>query len=430
MEHSTESKLKSYIYYGIMFLIVAVCIELLSQITFFIIFGKRYSPENFRRFVAHSYDATDQRANFINTEIIHPYIGYVIDMGDEKRNFTGRGFFNPISPVVKREAGKVNIVVLGGSVANGLPKYIEHAWEKTFKATPRVINLALPGFKEPQQLMALTYFLALGAQYDLVINVDGFNDIVLPYVENYETGVNPFFPRSWELRIKENPTPRVLAAMGKMKYFQGIKRTRLSELSSSIFKASATYGLFKLVQLMKNNRDIYQSTTALLNLQKYSKKSFAASGPVKKYANDLKMFEAAADFWARCSLLINGLAKQNGFAYYQFLQPDQYVKGSKRLTWEEKRIAYSERHIYRQPVVIGYPLLRDRGKMLVQHHVNFFDATMVFANIKETIYNDDCCHFNRKGKQILADFIIQGISRHGKFAKLKPATKLPKLVSY
>jgi len=425
MKHGQDNKFRIYLFYGVMFLIVVLSIELLSQVTFLIIFGKRYSPGNLRSYVVHKYDITDQSANFLNQEVIHPYVGYVLDSGDEKKNFTGQGFLTDISPVVKKEAGKVNIVILGGSVANGLVKPIEQAWKKTFKAAPRLINLACPGFKQPQQLMALTYFLALGAQYDLVINLDGFNDIVLPYVENYVAGVNPFFPRSWELRISDNPPPRVLAAIGKLKYFQDIKRERLAALATSVFNFSATYGLIKMVQLMINNKDIYKSSMALLELQMKSKKRFAESGPVEHYANDTKMFEAAADFWYRCSLLINDLAPKNGFAYYHVLQPDQYLQGSKQLTREEKHLAFNEKHVYRRPVIIGYPLLIARGKMLVKNQVNFFDATMIFAHTKETVYSDDCCHFNKKGYQILADYIIEEISRHSKFARLKPAGALP-----
>ena len=425
MRSLKDHKSKSYLYYGIMFVIVAFCIEFLSQITFLIIFGKRYSVENLRSYVVHKYDPTDQRANFLKQEVIHPYVGYVLDYGNEKRNFTSQGFCTLISPVVKKEAGKLNIAVLGGSVANELAKYIEQAWKKTFQVTPRLINLACPGYKQPQQLMALTYLLSLGAEYDLVINLDGFNDIVLPYRENYLAGINPFFPRSWELRIKENPAPQVLAAMGKVKYLQDIKRKRLAELSSSIFNVSATYGLIKMVQLIINNRDIYNSTTKLLDIQKKDKKTFAESGPVPHYASVTKMYEAAAAVWYRCSLLINGLAQDRGFEYYHFLQPDQYFKGSKRLSREEKHLAYNERHIYRQPVIIGYPMLIARGKMLVKNHVNFFDATMIFANVDETVYSDDCCHFNKRGYQILADYIIREIRRHTKLKQLKPAGALP-----
>lgn len=425
MKFGKDSKIKIYLFYGIMLLMIVFCIELLSQLTFFIIFGKRYSAENLKNYVVHKYDKTDQKASFLKQEIIHPYVGYVFDWGNEKRNFRSQGFYTDNSPIVKKEEGKLNIVVIGGSVATGLAKFIERAWKKTFKVAPRLINLACPGYKQPQQLMALTYFLSLGAEYDLVINIDGFNDIVLPYVENYVAGINLFFPRSWKLRISGNPPPRELALIGKVKYFQDTKQTRLKELSGSIFNISATYGIIKMVQLMINNKEIYDSSTALFTIQRKSSKRFDESGPLEHYKNVSEMHAAAAEVWYRCSLLINSLAKDNGFEYYHFLQPDQYLEGSKRLTTEEKRTAYNPKHLYRQSVVVGYPMLIAKGKMLLKNQVNFFDATMIFANIDETVYCDDCCHFNKKGNQIVADYIIQKISRHSKLEKLQPARAVP-----
>jgi hypothetical protein len=424
MKNEKDCRLKIYLFYGMMFLMVLFCIELLAQLSFFIIFGKRYSNRNLKNYVVHKYDTTDWRADFYKQEIIHPYVGYVFDYEDEKKNFTSQGFYTNISPVVKKDKGKLNVVVLGGSVAKGLAHYIEKAWEKTFKIKPRLINLACPGYKQPQQLMALAYFLSLGAEYDLVINLDGFNDIVLPYTENYRAGINPFFPRSWELRINDNPAPKLLAAIGKVRYLRDIKQKRLAELSTSIFNVSATYGLIKMLQLIINNKEIYDSSTALYTIKRKLSKRFVETGPVEHYKNIKEMHAAAAEFWYRCSLLINSLAKDRGFEYYHFLQPDQYLQGSKQLTPEEKRIAFNKKHLYRQSVVIGYPMLIDKGKALLKNRVNFFDATMVFANIDETVYCDDCCHFNRRGNQIVADYIIQEISRHSKLEKLKPAGTL------
>jgi len=36
----------------------------------------------------------------------------------------------------------------------------------------------MPGFKQPQQLQVLTYFLSVGQEFDMVVNIDGFNDVV------------------------------------------------------------------------------------------------------------------------------------------------------------------------------------------------------------------------------------------------------------
>lgn len=425
MKYGKDNILKIFLFYGIMIFMVVLCIELLSQLAFFIIFGKRYTPENLRSYVVHKYDTTDQKADFCKQDILHPYVGFVFDFGDEKKNLLTQGFCTDKSPLVKREEGKLNVAVLGGSVASGLAEHIEKAWKMAFKVPIRMLNLASPGYKQPQQLMTLSYFLALGSEFDLVINIDGFNDIVLPYVENYVAGINPFFPRSWKLRVTQNPRPQELGLMGKVKYFQDIKRERLQQLDASIFNISATYGIIKLVQFIINNKQIYDSSTQLFTFQRKLPKRFDESGPLVEYGNIPEMHAAAADLWFKCSLLINSLAKDNGFQYYHFLQPDQYLEGSKKLTREEQRIAYNDKHIYKQSVVIGYPMLIARGKTLLKNHVNFFDATMIFADVAETVYCDDCCHFNKRGNQIIADYIIQEIGRRQKLEKIEPAGAFP-----
>jgi len=43
--------------------------------------------------------------------------------------------------------------------------------------------------------MRLNYLLALGARFDLFINLDGFNEVALPPAENIPKGVFLFFPR-------------------------------------------------------------------------------------------------------------------------------------------------------------------------------------------------------------------------------------------
>ena len=46
-------------------------------------------------------------------------------------------------------------------------------------------------------LLVLNYMLALGQTFDLVINIDGFNEVALPPITNLPNQVNPFFPRNW-----------------------------------------------------------------------------------------------------------------------------------------------------------------------------------------------------------------------------------------
>ena len=42
-----------------------------------------------------------------------------------------------------------------------------------------IVRLALPGQKQPQQLMTLAWVQSLGAEFDIVVNLDGYNEAVL-----------------------------------------------------------------------------------------------------------------------------------------------------------------------------------------------------------------------------------------------------------
>ena len=63
----------------------------------------------------------------------------------------------------------------------------------------------------------------------------------------------------------------------------------------------------------------------------------------------------------------------------------------------------------RRWVALGYPLMIEEGQLLRNEGVRVFDATMMFADIKEPVYTDTCCHLNELGETILADAVIDAI---------------------
>ena len=63
--------------------------------------------------------------------------------------------------------------------------------------TCQFVRLAGDGYKQPQQLMTLIYMLSLGAEFDVLINLDGQNEAVLPKIDNIPFGLNSAFPGDW-----------------------------------------------------------------------------------------------------------------------------------------------------------------------------------------------------------------------------------------
>ena len=141
----------------------------------------------------------------------HPYLGYSGRPGSLP--WGGPPAFNDFGmlsvggrpyPYVKKDNEFV-VAVLGGSVAEifshhsegDLNKFLD---ERGFAASVVLINLATGGYKQPQQLYHLIFALLAGFQFDAVLNIDGFNEIVLA-ADNLTQSINPIYPSSFHMGI-------------------------------------------------------------------------------------------------------------------------------------------------------------------------------------------------------------------------------------
>ncbi|MFP6606164.1 MAG: hypothetical protein VCC19_06285, partial [Myxococcota bacterium] len=137
----------------------------------------------------------------ITNKVIHPYLGYVFDRAGGNINRFGLPGIDPFEP---RSPNEIRVAITGGSVA--LQVFGEGSETLRTSLAPafpgkriEFVGLTLGGYKQPQQLMALAWMLSLGAHFDVVVNLDGFNEVVLPYAENDPLGIHPAYPRSWHL---------------------------------------------------------------------------------------------------------------------------------------------------------------------------------------------------------------------------------------
>ncbi|MEZ5196157.1 MAG: hypothetical protein R2764_07080 [Bacteroidales bacterium] len=133
---------------------------------------------------------------------------------------------------------------------------------------------------------------------------------------------------------------------------------------------------------------------------------YQSTGIYTSISDTLTFFKDQAEFWKRSSLQIQHLSLSAEFKYFHFLQPNQYIEGSKNLSSKEFEIAFeSGPFTYKYAVQKGYWLLQEEGKKLLQEGVNFVDLTQMFRNESRTVYNDKCCHFNQLGYDLIADKI-------------------------
>ncbi|MFZ5799621.1 MAG: hypothetical protein ACOY3O_14560 [Thermodesulfobacteriota bacterium] len=360
------------------------------------------------------------------SEIIHPYLGYVFNKSREDCSEYGfvdrRVLDNPTAPVSEKTADNYIVLVIGGSFAYGTSVASSEGYleERLRAAVPplkdkRIIihTVAVGGYKQPQQLMALNYFLSLGAHYDVVLNIDGFNEVALPEFENIAKKVNPFFPRMWWMRMGRINDPEMLVQLAKIELVKDRRKGSARLFSSAPLSASVTANLFWKVFDQYSERRIKAMEEAFTSAKQEEGKKlrYAATGPEFTYSDEEDLYRKLAEHWSRSSLQMHQISRASAIDYFHFLQPNQYVKDSKPMPEEERKQAWLDNHFYKAGVENGYPRLIEEGKRLSEQGVAFHDLTMMFADNQEVLYRDSCCHLNERGYNLVIDRIMAEIGK-------------------
>jgi hypothetical protein len=347
--------------------------------------------------------------------IVHPYFGYVANPG-KIPNVNQYGFFGPL-PFAIRAPDVALIAVFGGSVAGQLVKVggdvlrDQLAAEGGFRGRRiEVIDLALGGYKQPQQLLVLATLLALGAQFDVVVNLDGFNEID-GSKDNLQDGVNPFFPYSWNLHARQALDSDAAVHVANADAI----RSRRDALRAWFARWPVAHSVFLLtlwdVLDQRQEAALRAETAALREVAAGKSLTLQQSGPRVGFADDESMYVEYAEVWARSSIEMSLLCGGFGIRYFHFLQPNQYLPGSKTLTDEERAAAYDPDVADTRRVETAYPLLSARGRELRAQGVAFTDLTMLFRDESRSVYSDTCCHLNRLGNELMATEIARTVGQ-------------------
>ena len=345
--------------------------------------------------------------------VLHPYFGFVIN--PSQRGINELGFFD-ISPLEPRRDNELIVVFFGGSVADQVYYMGQGAFVAALEKRPdlrgrevRVVSTAVGGYKQPQQMLVLSMLLSLGAEIDVVVNLDGFNEIDSA-MDNAITGINPFYPHNWKLHSRKVILPEANAALGRIAILRE-ERKRLRTLFSRPVLDSSTF-LLTLWDFLDGGREVQirEQTATLEGLLDSEDLPPQVRGPKYKYLSASHFYTEMTALWGRSSLNMARLCQEYGVVYVHALQPNQYLPESKVLTEEEQEIAYDRNFTGLSRVPVGYPLLIEEGRRLHKEFgVNFLDLTQIYADEKRSIYSDFCCHVNQLGANLMAEAIAEGI---------------------
>ena len=159
---------------------------------------------------------------------ISPYFGFSVKIPGEHLNNYGFAVPNnkkridyPYTPA----ADEFVVAIFGDSVASEFCQDEALTIEESLARhpdlkgrTPVVLNFAAGSLKQPQQPIYLNYFLGLGQKFDLVINIDGFNDVPGAIANCYH-GYHPAKPQAMLLKSFDAIASVARLDRASLKYF-------------------------------------------------------------------------------------------------------------------------------------------------------------------------------------------------------------------
>ena len=367
-------------------------------------------------------------------EALHPYFGPThrpgtpFDIPAELREGTAVpermetnnfGFVSPHDyPVAKMSDDQVILGIFGGSVGLwfcqiGAPPLIEALRANPYFKGREIVPLcfAHEGYKQPQQALVLAYFLSLGQPFDLVVNIDGFNDVALAAL-NADRGLDISMPSVQHL----DP---LIALVNR----SALTPEKLESLAA-IFRDRQT--LAGLVDRIHANRSAAVNVVLDWNYGRVSARYSRELGrfsnlPANPPENALiqatpsitdrdrpGLFADIAGLWSGASLLMDQMVEARGGVYVHVLQPNQYFT-KRRFAAAEAATALNRASPYKPSVETGYPALIAAVPRLTDAGVTFVDGTSAFDTVAAPVYMDDCCHYTLAGNRALADVIASSI---------------------
>ena len=348
------------------------------------------------------------RESWMSHYQIHPYFGFM-----NPPNYSGL-------PLKKTSRDQFIIGIFGGSVAQQFCDYeFEHrVVTKHLQSLPEfqnkeivLVKFASQAHKQPQQLLTLNYFLSVGQELDLVINIDGFNEIALSYLNN-KAGTEVSMPNDYvfapliALANKDFSSGHLELGLEvlQLKHELQDMLNRLNECRwATCYMLRWAQAKYLLNQYRKKQETFSQLKTeagesSLIYLKK-----------VERPLDDPEALERIVDLWFNSSRGMNDLLTAHNIPYFEFIQPNQYYSTNRQFSEDEKQIAFDEKSQYKEGTIKGYPKLLAKVSDLQAAGVKVFSAVNVFDDTRDIVYRDSCCHYNDLGNEILARYIGQSI---------------------
>jgi hypothetical protein len=414
--------------------VLVVAAELVALAVFYYQTGWLYYVDPYRAQLAVVRDAEQGR---LTTAALHPYFGPTHQPGipyDPPESLRGStpvprvatnnfGFVSAYDyPFTRASERQFLIGLFGGSVGAwfcqvGAQRLVARLAESPALRGREIVPLCFSheGYKQPQQLLLVSYFLSIGQVFDVVVNIDGFNEVALSRL-NDERGSDISMPSVMHMDPlttvidQSSLTPQKVDSLARM---QDVKRrmNALAERGNHTPFASAYLVLSRLHAAASREYQAEVARFAALPATTGTA-SLVRVTPKVRVREGAALYQDIAQNWVRSSLLMQEMLEARGVPYVHVLQPNQYFT-TRAFPPDQAAVALAADSPFKPGAEQGYPYLEKaiasgelaRAGVTVVDGVHLFDAEVA------PVYLDNCCHYTRRGNEILADAVAKAILR-------------------
>ncbi|MBI2252703.1 MAG: SGNH/GDSL hydrolase family protein [Armatimonadetes bacterium] len=285
---------------------------------------------------------------------------------------------------IPKDKNIFRIIILGGSAAFGIGASsdkktiggrLEEILNENIKSKHfEVYNMAIPGYISAQELITLQFY-GIDFKPDLVIDINGFNDITVgmdydnapPDIDAHSAALINAYRALWETSFPKFLSYSLLRWSAFFKY------------------VSDKIGKMKMINYYKNPET--------------RKKIINQDGRIEFYIKNMNTLYA--------------LAEHYNFRLAVILQPaliyKNYLTSLELKHIQEYPASFNARQFYPEAAKIYFPIISRRMKMLDNNNKHkFLDFSHIFYANKKDIFID-IVHFTDLGNQIVAENIYEKI---------------------
>jgi hypothetical protein len=333
--------------------------------------------------------------------------------------------------------GTIRIGIVGGSVANLMVQTSKNIMVDELVKSGQfegreieIINLAIPGFKQPQQVNLIVYLISLGYRFDAIADVAGLNEIYLSrhYNIRYQTSyaypsVIAWYPSPAKLLGRSINSKSLDTTSGFLpELLEAESYLRLSAIlvpTQSVWANSAFVRWISLALVLRAE----QRVRAFQRQEAAGSSSSSFSAAEREFVYGVKANDQCSDpnctdervrLWVNGAVISNSFLKEIGIRYFEVLQPNPYTVPRQTLPEQDRRRLNDD---------FGWELSDDVAWKEIQAHIIEFarsdaamkaidlsDPGMVFADVAGGVLVDGCCHLNRAGYDALGREIASYIA--------------------